>query len=397
MTRRVAVLFEYSTVHGGERSFLSVVPFLRTAGFEPVALGPAEGDLARALHQAGVPLEPVDLSSGVSGPRSPGPRGATDLETRRERLERAIRAVRPALVHANSLSMSRLLGPVARRLGVLSIGHLRDIIRLSAAALRDVGLVDRLVAVSEATRSAHVAAGLGPAPVAVVYNGVDTEAFTPGRRDPSLRSELGVPEDGVLIVSVGQLVARKGVDMALEAFARVAASARSPVRFALAGERFSGKAEAVAYEEDLRARAERPPLEGRCRFLGFHHDMPRLLASADVLVHAARQEPLGRVLLEAAASELAIVATDAGGTSEIFPPVGDGGSESARVVPVGDVDRMARELEVLVTDASMRSRVGRAARQRVRRDFTVETAARGLVEVYRGVLDSSVSGRGGDA
>ena len=87
----------------------------------------------------------------------------------------------------------------------------------------------------------------------------------------------------------------------------------------IVGERTSNKDESRNFESGLRSTAAQPPLAGRVHFLGSIADVPRLMTECVLLVHAARQEPLGRVLLEAAASGLAVVATDVGGTREIFP------------------------------------------------------------------------------
>ena len=68
-------------------------------------------------------------------------------------------------------------------------------------------------------------------------------------------------------------------------------------------------------------------------------------------MHPARQEPLGRVLLEAAAAGVAVVATDVGGTPEIFPP----DSESARLVPPDDAAALAAAMLELLDDEALRA------------------------------------------
>ena len=80
-----------------------------------------------------------------------------------------------------------------------------------------------------------------------------------------------------------------------------------------------------------------------------------------LLVHPARQEPLGRVLLEAAATGTAIIATDVGGTREIFPPEG----ASASLVPPDDAAVLAQEIQRLLDDESERQRLRAAARARI--------------------------------
>ena len=71
-------------------------------------------------------------------------------------------------------------------------------------------------------------------------------------------------------------------------------------------------------------------------------------------MHPARQEPLGRVLLEAAAAGVAVVATDVGGTREIFPPEAD----AARLVPPDDADALAAAMLELLGNRELRGRLG---------------------------------------
>jgi glycosyltransferase involved in cell wall biosynthesis len=103
-----------------------------------------------------------------------------------------------------------------------------------------------------------------------------------------------------------------------------------------------------------------------------------------LLVHPARQEPLGRVLLEAAAAGRAIVATDVGGTREIFPPE----SDAACLVPPDDVVAMARAIEELLHDPARRLRLGANARTRIESHFTVELAIAGLLRHYGSAISA---------
>jgi glycosyltransferase involved in cell wall biosynthesis len=91
---------------------------------------------------------------------------------------------------------------------------------------------------------------------------------------------------------------------------------------------------------------------------------------------------LGRVLLEAAAAERAIVATDVGGTREIFPS--DHGA--AVIVPPGNAPALAREINYLLDQPAVRSAMGRAARARVVQAFDVTAAATRLIETYSALM-----------
>jgi glycosyltransferase involved in cell wall biosynthesis len=174
---------------------------------------------------------------------------------------------------------------------------------------------------------------------------------------------------------------RKGLHLLAEA-ARVVASTIPDVHFVLVGLRYSQKSEAVDYEKQLMRLASSPPLAGRFHLLGLREDVHLLLNEFTILAHAALQEPLGRVLLEAAACATAVVATDVGGTCEIFPRQ----SLSALVAPPNDASALSDCMIVLLRDSSMRQEIGAAARQRILQAFDARAATAALAAHYRAAL-----------
>lgn len=370
---RLLILCEFLTMLGGERSMLSTLSAIRAAGFDVQVAAPPVGALADAVRDAGVSL--VDLTThDAAGVRRSG-------EEIRGDLARLIARERPDLVHANSLSMARLAGPVLCQVGVPSVGHLRDIVGLSLQAVEDVNCLTRLVAVSEATRAFHAEQGIDAAKCVVVHNGVDLAEFRPRVANGYLHRELSLPPAARLVATIGQVGMRKGADVALAAATKWAAAVPD-VHWLVVGERTSKKEEAHELERNLHARAQEPPLAGRVHFIRTRNDVSRLLAECTLLVHAARQEPLGRVLLEAAACGLPVVATDVGGTREIFPSESDG----AVLVPVDDNFRIAEAVSNLLQDSTRRERIGECGRRRAEAAFDIRTATAKLIEVYHSVL-----------
>lgn len=371
---RIAFLCEYPSLNGGERSLLSTLPGLRVGGVDPMVLAPASGELARALAREGIRHLPCTCFDPLTRVRRRG-------EEARDEVRRALVGAGADLVHANSLSMARLAGPVAADLGLPSLGHLRDILRLSRAAVDDLCRNDRLLAVSRATRAWHVAQGLPEGKVRVVHNGIDTDVLRPAPHTGHLHAELGIDEQCPILLSVGQLGLRKGLDVLLEACSAIFEDV-ADVHLALVGERSSDKEEAVHHEAELLRRARLPGLRGRCHFLGRREDVARLLLEATLLVHAARQEPLGRVLLEAGAAGLAVVATRVGGTPEIFPP----GSGTASLVDKDDPRALAAAVTRLLRDPGQRVVMSRRARARIEVEFGVERCVKDLLRHYEEVL-----------
>jgi glycosyltransferase involved in cell wall biosynthesis len=366
----VAALFEYPVLNGAEHSWLANLPFLQGHGVRFTAIAPEVGELAESLTAANIEIVPFSCHDRRGQRR--------ELEELRAELGGALRRTGGDVLHANSLSMSRLAGPVAKAANLPSLGHLRDIVTISHRAMSDVNLNRRILAVSAATLRWHIDAGLRPDIANILANGVDLQRFAPGRNSHDLLDELGLDHSCKIVGNVGQIGLRKAQDILLDA-AEQLIQRYSGVHFVLVGQRNSDKQESLEFEQQLRRRVRRQPLRGRVHLLGRRRDVPELMRAFDVVVHSARQEPLGRVLLEAAATGRPIVATNVGGTSEIFPV----DSAAAVLVPADDPLAIVQAVDPLLTDESRRRRLGAAARHRCEAAFGAETAAGGLLKHYR--------------
>jgi glycosyltransferase involved in cell wall biosynthesis len=365
---RVAVLFEFNTLNGGEHSMLSAIDQLSAEPFEFVALAPVEGRLAEAFQQRGIQHLPISLRD-QSGTRLPR---AQVCEVLRD----AIGSISPAIVHANSLAMGRLTGAIAHQIDAQCVAHLRDILKLTRTAVQDLNQNRVLLAVSRATSRFHIEQGMRAEQVRVLYNGVDCNRFRPRNRTESLRRELGLPQASFLVATIGQIGLRKGQDVLAEA-AALSAGRLANVHYLVIGERLSSKAESKEFEQAMVDRFNQSGLGDQFHLLGYRNDIDRLMNDVDLLVHPAYQEPLGRVLLEAAAAGLPMIATAVGGTEEILCD-----SESARLVAPADPSALAAAIIELHSDASKRSRFAIAARRRVETAFNAQQAARDLAAIW---------------
>jgi glycosyltransferase involved in cell wall biosynthesis len=141
-------------------------------------------------------------------------------------------------------------------------------------------------------------------------------------------------------------------------------------RYLFVGQRHSHKDESIAYEEAIHQIFREAGIEERLLCLGFCEDVPAILNEVDLLVHAAHQEPLGRVLLEAASCGKAIVATRVGGTTEILTD-----EVSALLTSPDDVEALTAAIRRMLTDAELRIRLGQQARRDAIERFALPRAA----------------------
>jgi glycosyltransferase involved in cell wall biosynthesis len=160
---------------------------------------------------------------------------------------------------------------------------------------------------------------------------------------------------------VGRITPWKGQHVFIEAFAR--AFADGDERGLIVGDALfadSGGPEA-AYAAGLRHQAEHLGVADRLTFTGFVDDVPSLLATVDLVVHASVEpEPFGLVVIEAMAAGRALIASAAGGPLEIV----DDGVDGVLVAP-GDVAALADAMRALADDPDRRAALGAAARRAI--------------------------------
>lgn len=221
---------------------------------------------------------------------------------------------------------------------------------------------DRSVGVSEAAAT-FLRSAFGVDDVGLVPNGVEPDGWFEAAAD--YRALLGLESEDVLVVYAGRLIAGKGVLDLLAAFSRIGGDAGRGLRLAVAGDG------PLAAEVRRRAAADHRivPLGGLAP-----NEVHDLLVAADVVAHpSAYPEGLPTVLLEAAAAGAAIVATAAGGTTDLVRH-----GETGLIVPVGDSERLRQALELLASDPALRRRLAAAARRAVCERFAWPTIADAL-------------------
>jgi glycosyltransferase involved in cell wall biosynthesis/ribosomal protein S18 acetylase RimI-like enzyme/O-antigen ligase len=211
----------------------------------------------------------------------------------------------------------------------------------------------------------------------LVSGGVDLSRFDPAavpvKRRRAVRRELGVPDDAILIGTVGRIVAEKGYRELFEAARRVR-SARPDVRFVVVGSTETGKADAISDAEIETASED-------VIIAGWREDVREFLAALDVFVLPSWREGLPRSGIEAAAMGLPLVLTDIRGCREI---VRDG--VEGLLVPPRDPERLATAIERLAGDADLRAQMGGAARVRAVERFDERDALNRIMAAYDRLL-----------
>jgi len=204
-----------------------------------------------------------------------------------------------------------------------------------------------------------------------IYSGVELDSFRAAKPAEDL------PGKRPRVVMIGRLADGKGFDVMLDA-AELVCEDDASVCFVGTGPLYDSLSEQIADHE----------LSDSVFLTGYRDDVPNVLAASDVLVLPSFREGTPRVITEAMASGLPVVATDIAGIPE---QVEDG--ESGYLIPTGDADVLADRLDELLSDRQLRERMGQRGYERSKQ-FSVEAMLDELDGLYRELLTVSGDGQG---
>ena len=209
-------------------------------------------------------------------------------------------------------------------------------------------------------------------PVVPLLNGVNTARFSPAAypHAQAIR-ELGLPADKSIVGTVCVFRTQKRLHHWLELAHRLYRE-NPRLHFVIVGD---------GPEEDrLRAQVKAQGMEAAISFPGRIQEVRPWLAAMDVYLMTSEFEGLPIAMLEAMSMELPVVATAAGGIGEAIADGAEG-----FLAPVDAWETLLAPLQRLLADADLRRTVGAAARERVRREFSIERMTHELESIYRQV------------
>lgn len=400
--RRILYVDHTAKLGGGEIALLHLVQYLDRARFEPVVVLTAEGPLREKLRAAGVETHLIALSTSVLDTRKDSLGLGTLLRlsdigrTLRcvTALARLIRAQNITLVHTNSLKSDIFGGAAARLARVPLVWHVRDRIDADYLPPAVVWAFRRLcrwvpqfvIANSQSTMEtlALPRQKTGRQRVAAVYSGIDIAARTRVVHDGTERGpapDRAASAPGAARIGlIGRISPWKGQHV----FLRAAALVRE--KFPETCFQIIGAAlfDEQAYEREIRSLTRDLGLEDSVEFLGFREDVPELVASLDVIVHASTSaEPFGQVIVEGMVAGKPVIATDGGGPREIVIP-----GETGLLIPMGDAEAMAEAITFLLEHPETAGEMGRRGQERAVEFFSIERTARKVEAVYDDLLKS---------
>ncbi len=355
---RVVHVHRIRGIGGSERHLLTLLPALAARGLEVsfVGLDDPAGDpdpFYAELETAGIPFE-----------RLPCPR---DLDPALPvRLARAVRALRPDLLHTH-LVHADVYGALVRGVPVVSTKHNPDPFRAGAFRYVERALARRarrVIAISGALRRFTVErVGVPASKVEVVQYGLDELPRAWGENPP-----LPLTEGVRVLLCVARLAPQKGVDVAIRALPAIRSEHADTVLLVLGEGPERRRLENLARSLGVR---EAVLLPGRVG------DVAELYGRAELLVHPVRWEGFGLALLEAMLAGKPVVASAVASAPEIAAE-----GRTGLLVPPDDPAALASAVSSLLADRKRATAFGLAGLERARGEFSVARMAKRTTEVY---------------
>jgi glycosyltransferase involved in cell wall biosynthesis len=367
---------------GAEAMLLKLLENIDRKWFEPYVITLiSRGEIGSRIEKLGIPVYAMGMNRlGLS---------LFPLA----RLFKTLRQIRPDIVQTWMYHADLLGGVVARLAGITKVVWALRNSNLSAKLTKNstiqvvkicaaisTWLPIQILSCSKRAGEIHAELGYCRDKIKIIPNGFDLGSFQPNSEArESVRKELGLPYDAFLVGLMARYDSQKNHAGFISAAAQVRRSMPC-VHFVLAGMGVDKTNEALTKliaEHDLK---------NHIHPLGQRSDMPRLMASLDVLASTSSfGEAFPNVLGEAMACGVPCVVTDVGDSAEIVDDTG-------RVVQSGDMEVLARHVqELLCMTEEDKERMGQKARARVEANYEIGHVTRLYEEFYERIANKMKS------
>ncbi len=341
MDNKIIAISNHGTlVGGGEYSFLDLIANLSPA-WEPTAVFPHQGELTQWCFKRNIKYRIIDLAQI---------RPHFFYSNLRSLMSfiRLIRSEKPNLIYANG-SRAAFYGGLAGRLSAIPlVWHCRIAAQDPNLDYILSRLCSHIIANSKATAKRF--GRRHQSKISVVYNGFNLDWL---RGNHVNKPDL-IQDDWKVILVVARLSRWKRHDLALKAFEKVAANYPDVHLICVGGPDPND----LTWSDQLRALAEKSKFSNRIHWVGMVDDVRPWYRAATVLLLPSDIEPFGRVLIEAMATGVPVVATQGGGVPELVTD-----SHEGFLVGLGNDDEMSRALQKILTNDGLRKSFSRRAQK----------------------------------
>lgn len=336
--------------------------------------------LIEALHSAGHPVHAINRPNSVVARELPAEIAQTHIAMRNKWDPLSIWQIRKTVKHLNPdivqtyMTRATALTRLATVPGTIHVARLGGYYKVDNFRHADAwigntrGICDYLMA-----------EGLPADRVFYIGNFVDQARLLDDAGKHELRARLRIPEHARVIFSAGRLTGKKGFELLLASFARLVLQAGDyELRLVIAGD---GPEMAA-----LQQQAGKLGIADKVIFAGWQASPGDYYQLCDMFVSSAHHEPLGNVILEAWANATPVIATRTRGAEELISH-----GRNGLLVPLADAEGLAQAMMTFLDDTPSATDMAQSGFEKVGREFSREVIVRQYIDLYRQLMDGSVS------
>ena len=384
---KVLYLTTGSFTGGADRSLLELLKNLDRDKFIPIAIIPPKGPIYEYFDPQGDELGLLETAISALGVE------VLPIECTRLRVSsfpgflrtvyqvtQSVRKHRIDLIHSNDFLPNQYAVFSSKLTRTPIVTHVRLILSKRGITRTFLRFSDRIIANSQATADSLLSSGISSAQMQVIHNGVDLNQYRFSTETRKLfRAKWGINKDIFLVGILSRICKLKGQDIAICAFAK-ALKTCPDMMLIIIGSTFIDNSK--DFFQELNHLVKKFGLEHKVIFTGFLENPVDAYSGIDLLLLPSEEEPFGRVLIEAMATERPVISTDCGGPKDIII---DG--ITGKLIPPKDVDALASAMVEIASHKDVAFKMGKRGRYEAEQRFSSEMMTRKIEQVYRELLE----------
>ena len=233
--------------------------------------------------------------------------------------------------------------------------------------------IKKIICVSDKIRDVVIGKIKNQAKVVTVHSGIDLHKFKPGSHLNTLRNRYNFPASTKMIGNTSAIADQKDYFTFVDT-AEVLLKENSDLKFLIIGE--------GPLKSQIENYISSKNLQNDVLFTGFLHNIAEVLPELDIFLITSKTEGLGTSILDAFASKIPVVATDAGGIPEIVWH-----ERTGLLAPVQDSKALANQVKIILMDAELKGSLTKTAFSFVQQ-FSKEKTAEKTIKIYQEILRS---------
>lgn len=279
------------------------------------------------------------------------------------------------MLYMNNQPSSNLEGIIASKItGIPALQHCRKIASLNSFEVKMSNkYLSKIICVSNGAKQELIQNGIDIPKSVVVYNGIDVTT-SPLKTCHEIREKWNIPDNNILIGTVGSLLKLKRIKDFIEIVDIVSKKSKLPIKCIIVGD--------GPEKGSLLENAKRKKIFDKVVFTGFQSDAISYINAMDIFVMTSEKEGLPRVILEAMLVGKPVVASNVTGPSELVV-----NGETGLLIPPKRPDMFANAIVKLIENPELRRQMGELGRKRVIENFPIEKYVKGVEKVFTEVLE----------